>query len=52
MKLHVPHGQVPKLFTVPSLKSQVVSLQTADAGVLLGDACIGSGVAFEALKLL
>ena len=39
-----------------SLKSQVVSLQTAhswaNAGVLLGDACIGSGVAFEAIKLL
>ena len=38
------------------LKSQVVSLQTAhswaNAGVLLGDACIGSGVAFEAIKLL
>ena len=38
------------------LKSQVVSLQTAhswaDAGVLSGDACIGSGVAFEAIKLL
>ena len=38
------------------LKSQVVSLQTADswanAGVLLGDACIGSGVVFEAIKLL
>ena len=36
-----------------SLKSQVVSLQTAhswaNAGVLLGDACIGSGVAFEAI---
>ena len=35
--------------------SQVVSLQTAhswaNAGVLLGDACIGSGVAFEAIKL-
>ena len=35
------------------LKSQVVSLQTAhswaNAGVLLGDACIGSGVAFEAI---
>ena len=33
--------------------SQVVSLQTAhswaNAGVLLGDACIGSGVAFEAI---
>ena len=41
---------------VSSLKSQVVSLQTANswanAGVLLGDACIGSGVAFEAIKLL
>ena len=39
-----------------SLKSQVVSLQIAhswaNAGVLLGDACIGSGVAFEAIKLL
>ena len=39
-----------------SLRSQVVSLQTAhswaNAGVLLGDACIGSGVAFEAIKLL
>ena len=38
------------------LKSQVVSLQTAhswaNAGVLLGDACIGSRVAFEAIKLL
>ena len=38
-----------------SLKSQVVSLQTAhswaNAGVLLGDACIGSGVGFEAIKL-
>ena len=38
------------------LKSQVVSLETAqswaNAGVLLGDACIGSGVAFEAIKLL
>ena len=38
---------------VSSLKSQVVSLQTAhswaNAGVLLGDACIGSGVAFEAI---
>ena len=38
------------------LKSQVVSLQTAhswaNAGVLLGDACIGSGVAFEAIQLL
>ena len=38
------------------LKSQVVSLQTAhswaNAGVLLGGACIGSGVAFEAIKLL
>ena len=36
--------------------AQVVSLQTAhswaNAGVLLGDACIGSGVAFEAIKLL
>ena len=36
-------------------KSQVVSLQTAhswaNAGVLLGDACIGSGVAFEAIIL-
>ena len=36
-----------------SLKSQVVSLQTAhswaNAGVLFGDACIGSGVAFEAI---
>ena len=36
-----------------TLKSQVVSLQTANswanAGVLLGDACIGSGVAFEAI---
>ena len=36
------------------LKSQVVSLQTAhswaNAGVLLGDACIGSGVAFEELN--
>ena len=36
-----------------SLKSQVVSLQTAhswaNAGFLLGDACIGSGVAFEAI---
>ena len=34
-------------------QSQVVSLQTAhswaNAGVLLGDACIGSGVAFEAI---
>ena len=41
---------------IDSLKSQVVSLQTthswAKAGVLLGDACIGSGVAFEAIKLL
>ena len=41
---------------VSRLKSQVVSLQTAhswaNAGVLLGDACIGSGVAFEAIKLL
>ena len=39
-----------------TLKSQVVSLQTAhswaNAGVVLGDACIGSGVAFEAIKLL
>ena len=39
-----------------SLKSQVVSLQTAhswaNAGVLLGDACIGSRVVFEAIKLL
>ncbi len=39
-----------------SLKSEVVSLQTAhswaNAGVLLGDACIGSRVAFEAIKLL
>ena len=39
-----------------SSRSQVVSLQTAhswaNAGVLLGDACIGSGVAFEAIKLL
>ena len=39
-----------------SLKYQVVSLQTAhswaNAGVLLGDACIGSGVAFEAITLL
>ena len=38
------------------LKSQVVSLQTAhswaNAGVLLGDACIGSRVAIEAIKLL
>ena len=38
------------------LKSQVVSLQTAhswaNAGVLLGDACIGSGVAFEAIKTI
>ena len=38
---------------LPYLKSQVVSLQTAhswaNAGVLLGDACIGSGVAFEAI---
>ena len=37
------------------LKSQVVSLQTAhswaNAGVLLGDACIGSRVVFEAIKL-
>ena len=36
------------------LKSQVVSLQTAHswakAGVMLGDACIGSGVAFEELN--
>ena len=36
-----------------NLKSEVVSLQTAhswtNAGVLLGDACIGSGVAFEAI---
>ena len=36
-----------------SLKSQVVSLQTAhswaNAGVLLGAACIGSGVTFEAI---
>ena len=35
--------------------SQVVSLQTAhswaNGGVLLGDACMGSGVAFEAIKL-
>ena len=42
-----------KLFFVGILKSQVVSLQTAhswaNAGVLLGDACIGSGVAFEAI---
>ena len=42
--------------TYPGLKSQVVSLHTAhswaNAGVLLGDACIGSGVAFEAIKLL
>ena len=41
---------------VSSLKSQVVSLQTAhswaNAGVLLGDACIGSRLAFEAIKLL
>ena len=38
------------------LKSQVVSLQTAhswaNAGVLLGDACIGSGVAFEAIQTI
>ena len=35
------------------LKSQVVSLHSAhswaNAGVLLGDECIGSGVAFEAI---
>ncbi len=40
-------------YTSNNLKSQVVSLQTAhswaNAGVLLGDACIGSGVAFEAI---
>ena len=40
-------------FLVSSLKSQVVSLQTAhswaNAGVLLGEACIGTGVAFEAI---
>ena len=39
-----------------SFKSQVVSLQAArswaNAGVLLGDACIGSGVAFEAIIIL
>ena len=44
----------PCLFVI--LKSQVVSLQTAhswaNAGVLLGDACIGSRVVFEAIKLL
>ena len=38
---------------INTLKPQVVSLQTAhswaNAGVLLGDACIGSGVAFEAI---
>ena len=43
----------PKSDIHNSLKSQVVSLQTAhswaNAGVLLGD---GSGVAFEAIKLL
>ena len=44
-------------FTVHRVDSiQVVSLQTAhswaNAGVLLGDACIGSGVGFEAIKLL
>ena len=49
-----------KLTIAPSksqiLKSQVVSLQTAhswaNAGVLLGDACIGSGVAFEAISTI
>ena len=43
-------------YLILDLKSQVVSLQTAhswaNAGVLLGDACIGSRVAFEAIKLL
>ena len=43
-------------YTSRNLKSQVVSHQAAhswaNAGVLLGDACIGSGVAFEAIKLL
>ena len=42
------------MMNLSRLKSQqVVSLQTAhswaNAGVLLGDACIGSGVAFEAI---
>ena len=49
-------GLVRVLKSVYGFKSQVVSLQTAhswgNAGVLLGDACIGSGVAFEAIKLL
>ena len=50
-------GNLPQaIHSRTTLKSQVVSLQTAhswaNAGVLLGDACIGSGVAFEAIKLL
>ena len=46
------HGCDAGMSTVV-VQSQVVSLQTAhswaNAGVLLGDACIGSGVAFEAI---
>ena len=45
----------PASLTLKSQVVTVVSLQTAhswaNAGVLLGDACIGSGVAFEARQL-
>ena len=48
------HQSALEMLPVTCLKSQVVSLQTAhswaNAGVLLGDTCIGSGVAFEAIK--
>ena len=40
--------------SMSQVSSTVVSLQTAhswaNTGVLLGDACIGSGAAFEAIK--
>ena len=54
--LTAKHKHNERDFNCNILKSQVVSLQTAhsraNAGVLLCDACIGSGVAFEAIKLL
>ena len=51
-----PVGGLILIMLILRNKSQVVSLQIAhswaNAGVMLGDACISSGVAFEAIILL
>ena len=44
--------QFRKLVSTSTCFTPNTETARANAGVLLGDACIGSGVAFEAIKLL